>query len=123
MVVVDPPFITEAVWELYATTSRSLLKSGLNEDGSPKGKVILTTLFENAEFLNRMLGAKPTVRILHPLPQLRYSYFVIATICICLYLYLYICLYTYTFVREIFVYRCIYPYICACDESGYQLLL
>lgn len=62
MVVVDPPFITEAVWEMYAATTKLLLKTGTNDDGSPCGKVILTTLFENAEFLQRMLGAKPTVR-------------------------------------------------------------
>ena len=61
MVVVDPPFITHAVWESYAITVKLLLKSGTNADGSPKGKVILTTLQENADHLYSILRAKPTV--------------------------------------------------------------
>jgi EEF1A lysine methyltransferase 1 len=61
MVVVDPPFIVEEVWEKYAITSKLLLKKGLAADGSPAGKVILTTVFENAAMLERLLGAKPTV--------------------------------------------------------------
>ena len=61
MVVVDPPFITHAVWESYAITVKLLLKSGTNADGSPKGKVILTTLQENADHLYSILKAKPTV--------------------------------------------------------------
>ena len=61
MVVVDPPFITHAVWENYAVTTKLLLKKGTSADGSPSGKVILTTLQENAEFLQILLGAKPTV--------------------------------------------------------------
>ena len=61
MVVVDPPFITHAVWESYAITVNLLLKSGTNADGSPKGKIILTTLQENADHLYSILKAKPTV--------------------------------------------------------------
>lgn len=61
MVVVDPPFITEEVWALYARTTKMLMKEGVNADGSPKGKMILTTLFENAAMLKRILDAKPTV--------------------------------------------------------------
>lgn len=61
MVVVDPPFITQAVWESYAVTSKLLMKKGNNQDGSPSGKVILTTLQENAGFLKDLLGANPTV--------------------------------------------------------------
>ena len=61
MVVVDPPFITEEVWALYATTTKLLMKDGVNIDGSPKGKMILTTLFENATMLKRILNARPTV--------------------------------------------------------------
>ena len=61
MVVVDPPFITEEVWALYATTTKLLIKDGVNVDGSPKGKMILTTLFENAGMLKRILNARPTV--------------------------------------------------------------
>lgn len=61
MVVVDPPFITQAVWENYTITTKLLMKKGNDKDGSPSGKVILTTLQENAGFLKDLLGAKPTV--------------------------------------------------------------
>lgn len=65
MVVVDPPFITHEVWEQYAITSKMLLKKGAADDGSPLGKVILTTVLENADLLNKILGAKATVRNYH----------------------------------------------------------
>ena len=61
MVVVDPPFITQGVWESYSTTTKLLLKKGSSSDGTPNGKVILTTLGENADLLKSLLGAKPTV--------------------------------------------------------------
>lgn len=73
MVVVDPPFITRDVWEKYATTSKLLLKKGTSESGEPCGKVILTTVFENADMLNELLGAKPTA-FLPSIPHLVYQY-------------------------------------------------
>eukprot|EP01038_Epipyxis_sp_PR26KG_P004828 gene4828-6766_t len=65
LVVVDPPFITKEVWEKYATTSCLLLK--------PQGKVILTTVIENADLLKDLLQAKPTA-FLPSIPNLVYQY-------------------------------------------------
>ena len=62
MVVVDPPFVTEGVWESYSETTKLLLKKGYGSDGTPTGKVILTTLAENADMLKRLLSAEPTVK-------------------------------------------------------------
>ena len=64
MVVVDPPFITEGVWESYSKTTKVLLKKGYSTDGTPNGKVILTTLAENADMLKCLLGAEPTVNVI-----------------------------------------------------------
>jgi Probable N6-adenine methyltransferase len=61
MVVVDPPFITQGVWESYSVTTKLLLKKGYSSDGTPNGRVILTTLEENADMLKCLLGAEPTV--------------------------------------------------------------
>ena len=61
LIVVDPPFITEEVWAKYTTTIKLLLKEGVNDENIPHGKMILTTLFENAEMMGRLLGAKSTV--------------------------------------------------------------
>lgn len=61
LIVVDPPFITEEVWTMYTTTIRLLLKEGVNDENVPHGKMILTTLYENAEMMERLLGAKTTV--------------------------------------------------------------
>ncbi len=83
VLVVDPPFIVREVWEKYAVTSKLLLKQGNDTDGkpsqtlsrlklwfhlhiftgNPSGKVILTTVIENAPFLLELLGAKPTVGV------------------------------------------------------------
>ncbi len=80
MIVIDPPFITHEVWRKYATTAKLLLKEGSDSEGtragscapsmtvniiqllgSPLGKVILTTVFENKDLLNELFGANPTV--------------------------------------------------------------
>lgn len=75
MIVIDPPFITREVWGKYAAAAKRLLKTGTflqiftvlkqqimccPPDGS--GRVILTTVIENAELLLDLLGASPTVR-------------------------------------------------------------
>lgn len=63
LVVVDPPFITEEVWQKYATSCKILLKEGIDEEtGSPNGKAILTTIYENRTFLKALLDAEPTVK-------------------------------------------------------------
>jgi len=51
MVVIDPPFIVEEVWVKFAETARMLLKEG--------GKVLCTTVPENAPFMETLLGVKP----------------------------------------------------------------
>ena len=73
VVVVDPPFITHEVWQKYATTTKLLMKQGTATDGSPAGKVILTTVAENADLLNRLLGASATA-FLPSIPHLVYQY-------------------------------------------------
>ena len=70
MVVVDPPFITEGVWESYSKTTKLLLKKGYSSDGTPNGKVILTTLAENADMLKCLLDAEPTVNVIAALAML-----------------------------------------------------
>ena len=73
LVVVDPPFITHEVWEQYAITSKLLMKKGTAADGSPAGKVILTTVLENAPLLKTLLDATPTA-FLPSIPHLVYQY-------------------------------------------------
>ena len=63
MVVVDPPFITEEVWRKYGTTCKLLLKEGVEETGIPKGKAILTTIYENKDLLKELFNAEPTVSL------------------------------------------------------------
>mmetsp|Transcript_33517 Transcript_33517/g.92583 ORF Transcript_33517/g.92583 Transcript_33517/m.92583 type:complete len:191 (+) Transcript_33517:52-624(+) len=53
LILVDPPFITADVWQKYAVTTKLLLRN-------PDGKVILTTVLENADLLHELLGASPT---------------------------------------------------------------
>jgi EEF1A lysine methyltransferase 1 len=61
LLVVDPPFIVKEVWEKYAAACKVLAKKGETSEGVPLGKVILTTVIENAAFLKDLLGATPTV--------------------------------------------------------------
>lgn len=73
-VVIDPPFITKEVWEKYAITSKLLLKPGglLFLQGLVNwptencniiiGRILLTTIIENAELLKNLLDVSPTVR-------------------------------------------------------------
>ena len=65
VVVVDPPFVTRDAWEKYAQTVRLLLKPG--------GRVILTTIAENAEMMNELLGVRPNV-FKPSIPHLVYQY-------------------------------------------------
>ncbi|CAK4079383.1 unnamed protein product [Aphanomyces euteiches] len=64
-VVIDPPFITEEVWTKYAMSARYLL--------APHGKLLLTTIAENASLMERLLGC--TLRRFQPsIPHLVYQY-------------------------------------------------
>ena len=64
-VVIDPPFITTEVWMQYAQTAKLLL--------APGGKVIGTTIIENAPLLLEQLGARPNT-FLPSIPNLPYQY-------------------------------------------------
>ncbi len=62
--MIDPPFITAACLEGYAATVRLLL--------APGGKVLLSTVRENAALLAGLLGLKP-LAFLPSLPHLVYQ--------------------------------------------------
>ncbi|CEG41902.1 n6-adeninemlase domain containing protein [Plasmopara halstedii] len=65
-VIVDPPFVTHEVWELYAKTIKLLLRS-------KNSKVLLTTIEENATVIYNLLGCR--LRTFKPsIPHLVYQY-------------------------------------------------
>ncbi|RLN87305.1 hypothetical protein BBJ28_00016667 [Nothophytophthora sp. Chile5] len=65
-VVVDPPFITREVWELYATAIKLLLRS-------TDSKILLTTIEENEAMMRELLGCR--VQTFKPaIPHLVYQY-------------------------------------------------
>mmetsp|Transcript_25546 Transcript_25546/g.87511 ORF Transcript_25546/g.87511 Transcript_25546/m.87511 type:complete len:193 (-) Transcript_25546:562-1140(-) len=64
-VVIDPPFITRECWELFAKTAKLLLREG--------GKVLLSTVWENADMLKEVIGVER--RAFQPsIPHLVYQY-------------------------------------------------
>jgi len=93
VVVIDPPFITRDVWELYSKTARLLLKyspyydnetsNGDDSDGNfienqgnqmkPKGFVVTTTVAENEFLMYELFRAKPTI-FKPSIPHLVYQY-------------------------------------------------
>lgn len=64
-VLVDPPFITAEVWAQYAITTRLLLRPG--------GRILCTTIAENAEMMEALLGLHPN-RYRPSIPNLVYQY-------------------------------------------------
>jgi len=76
MVVLDPPFITEEVWGMYSRAVRWLLKTtkdGEEERTGLEGRILCTTVSENADRLNRLLGVKK--RHFQPsIPSLTYQF-------------------------------------------------
>jgi EEF1A lysine methyltransferase 1 len=64
-VLVDPPFITEAVWRKYAQAVQLLLKPG--------GKIICTTIAENAALLQSLFGVT-SAQFKPSIPNLVYQY-------------------------------------------------
>jgi len=70
-VVIDPPFITREVWEKYATTAKLLLTKGHGD--IPEGKILLTTIDENASLIEQLLGCKPQ-KFRPSIPKLVYQY-------------------------------------------------
>eukprot|EP00245_Coleochaete_scutata_P005797 TRINITY_DN19669_c0_g1_i1.p1 TRINITY_DN19669_c0_g1~~TRINITY_DN19669_c0_g1_i1.p1 ORF type:complete len:183 (+),score=47.58 TRINITY_DN19669_c0_g1_i1:47-595(+) len=64
-IVIDPPFITEEAWRKYSETAKLLLRDG--------GKVILSTIRENAPLLKEILQVEP--QVFQPsIPNLVYQY-------------------------------------------------
>ena len=63
--LIDPPFITTKCWECYATTIRLLL--------APGGKVLASTVRENAPLLKQLLGLERQV-FLPSVPSLVYQF-------------------------------------------------
>ncbi|GIL83818.1 hypothetical protein Vretimale_10472 [Volvox reticuliferus] len=68
-VVIDPPFITREVWDKYAQAARLLLQPG--------GRIVATTVAENATMLSEVLpgghGVRPTP-FRPSIPHLIYQY-------------------------------------------------
>ena len=71
----DPPFISPAVWEKYATTARLLAR----DDGV---RTIATTVDENAALMKRLFGGTPTV-FRPSIPHLVYQYSVFTNFAAC----------------------------------------
>lgn len=65
MVVIDPPYITEEVWNKYAEASRFLLKEG--------GLILGSTIDENEEMLKNMLDLH-RIKFRPSIPNLVYQY-------------------------------------------------
>ncbi|KAJ7545695.1 hypothetical protein O6H91_08G005900 [Diphasiastrum complanatum] len=64
-IVIDPPFVTPEVWIKYAEAARLLLRDD--------GKIILSTILENAELLKQILHVEP--QLFDPsIPHLVYQY-------------------------------------------------
>ena len=65
-VVIDPPFITEDVWRLYAQAAAALL--------APGGAVICTTVAENAALLAELFPGCAALPFQPSIPHLVYQY-------------------------------------------------
>ena len=68
MVVIDPPFITEEVWRLYAAAARALLRP----DGPQR--VVCTTVAENAALIAELFPGARRTRFQPSIPHLVYQY-------------------------------------------------
>eukprot|EP00695_Tsukubamonas_globosa_P001118 TRINITY_DN2066_c0_g1_i1.p2 TRINITY_DN2066_c0_g1~~TRINITY_DN2066_c0_g1_i1.p2 ORF type:complete len:107 (+),score=3.68 TRINITY_DN2066_c0_g1_i1:116-436(+) len=66
-VVVDPPFITRDAWEKFAAATKLLAK----QDGT--SKILVSSVAENADMLNELLGLRPVV-FQPSIPHLVYQY-------------------------------------------------
>lgn len=47
--LIDPPFITRDVWELYAAATMKIIKK--DQNGNIIGKILLSTIDENENML------------------------------------------------------------------------
>jgi 16S rRNA G966 N2-methylase RsmD len=64
-IVIDPPFVTDEVWNLYVTAAKFLL--------SEDGKLLLSTIDEKEEFLKEKLGVN-RIKFRPSIPNLVYQY-------------------------------------------------
>ena len=69
-VVIDPPFITDDVWRLYAEAALLLLVPPGSE---PPPRLLLSTIPENVELLHELLGVQ-LVAFRPSIPNLIYQY-------------------------------------------------
>jgi len=69
-VVIDPPFITDDVWTLYARTALLLLTPA---GSSTPPRLLLSTIPENADMMRDVLGVS-LVRFRPSIPNLIYQY-------------------------------------------------
>ncbi|RLN13785.1 hypothetical protein BBO99_00005535 [Phytophthora kernoviae] len=72
-IVIDPPFITREVWELYTESIKLLMRS-------KDSRILLTTIEENAVMINELLGCrartfKPSIPhlVYHPAASRRHT--------------------------------------------------
>jgi len=68
IVVIDPPFITEEVWRLFALSANYLLRP----DG--KGRIICTTVAENLGLLVQLFPGITRTKFQPSIPHLVYQY-------------------------------------------------
>ena len=72
LIVIDPPFITRAVWEQYTVSAKALLKSSPTYNNNT-GRIIGTTVQENAPFMEELLACKAQ-KFKPSIPNLVYQY-------------------------------------------------
>ncbi len=73
-VVIDPPFITEEVLTAYAEAAKLLLiKSTAKKGEPPSGKLMISTLVENAKIVEKTMGGK-ACKFQPSIPKLVYQY-------------------------------------------------
>jgi len=76
MVVIDPPFITEEVWEKYTEAAKLLLikeEDVKKDDEDSCRRCLCTTIHENAEMMFKLLQVKPN-KFRPSIPNLVYQY-------------------------------------------------
>lgn len=67
----DPPFITHEVWGKFAAAIKLIIKK--DADGKPSGRILLSTIDENEEYLKKELGVR-RVKWRPSIPHLVYQY-------------------------------------------------
>jgi hypothetical protein len=72
LVIIDPPYITREVWSKYALTAKLLLCQGC-EGNKPRGRLLCTSIAENAPMMRELLEVEPR-RFRPSIPNLVYQY-------------------------------------------------